>query len=89
MASDIRWRYELTLPAGYSLETLPDARSRTSSAGLFESTYQIAEDGQLVVERHLRIEHDRYAPEDYDGLRAILMEAMVDIETILTARLAN
>jgi transglutaminase-like putative cysteine protease len=89
MATDIRWRHELTLPAGYTLDTLPVGRSRTTGAGLFESSYQTTSDGRIVIERHLRIERDRYAPEEYDGLRTILLEAMIDIETIMAASLSG
>lgn len=89
MATDIRWRHELTMPAGYALDALPAGRSRTTAAGLFESSYQVTSDGKLVVERHLRIERDRFAPGEYDGLRAILLEATIDIETILAASLSG
>lgn len=89
MAADIRWRHELTMPAGYALDTLPTGRSHTTEAGLFESSYHVTSEGRIVIERHLRIERDRFAPAEYDGLRAILLEAMIDIETIMAASLSG
>jgi hypothetical protein len=37
------------------------------------------------VARGRGVARDRYAPEQYPDLRAVLLEAIVDLETILTA----
>lgn len=77
MAIDKRWRHDITLPTGYAVDSLPSGRSHTTGAGLFESSYQTTNEGRIVIEHRLRIERDRFAPEKYDGLRAILLEAMM------------
>jgi hypothetical protein len=84
-AIEIAWHFELALPEGYTLDALPAGRSVATPAGRFESRYRATDDGRLVVERLLRVERDRYAPEQYPELRAVLLEAIVDLETILTA----
>jgi transglutaminase-like putative cysteine protease len=85
-AVELTWRYELQLPDGYVFDALPEGRMQVTPAGRFESSYSLTDDGRLLVERLLRIEHDRFRADEYGGLRTILRESVIDMNTILSAR---
>ncbi len=84
-ALEITWDFELQLPAGYRLDTLPRGRSVQNRAGRFESSYRAASESRVIVRRTLRIEQDRFLAEHYADLRAILRAAVIDMQTILSA----
>ncbi|HZL99977.1 MAG TPA: hypothetical protein VFD43_06970, partial [Planctomycetota bacterium] len=86
-ALEISWRHQVRLPAGYAFVSIPEGRTTRNDAGRFESSYLVGEDGQLVVERTVRIEHDRYPAERYAALREILVAASADLQAIVTAEL--
>jgi len=88
-AIELAWHYELELPTGFRFDAVPGGREKETAAGRFESRYQLTEDGRLLVDRRLRIERDLYASEQYDALRAILLESIIDRETILSASIES
>ncbi len=85
-ALSVASRQRVELPPGYAFVALPEGRLTQTAAGRFESRYRV-EDGALVVERTLRIEEDRYPPEQYAALREILIAMSTDLQAIVTAEL--
>ena len=86
-AGEASWRQQIKLPAGYTYASVPKGRLVQNDAGRFESHYALTEDGQLVVERTLRIERDRYSADQYAALRQLLLEAAIDFGSTVTAQL--
>jgi transglutaminase-like putative cysteine protease len=86
-AIEISWRHQLRPPTGYAFVSLPEGRRARNETGHFESRYELAPDGQLVVERVLRIERDLYPAAQYAALREILLAAATDLSAIATAEL--
>ena len=85
-ATDIRWNISVELPAGYEFVDLPEDRTLTTSMGRFESTHRLDDAGRLVIERTVRVERDRVAPEEYDEIRQLLLATVADMGSILSAR---
>jgi hypothetical protein len=88
-AIQISSRHQVELPSGFKFVSFPKGRSIKNEAGSFESRYSMNDAGQVAVERELRIEQDRYAPEQYAALREVLLAATIDLEAGLTAEAAQ
>lgn len=84
-AIQIEMHFEIELPDGFEYGDLPADRLVENEAGHFTSRYRSDAAGVLKVERHIRIEHDHYAPEHYPALREVLLESAIDLQTILSA----
>lgn len=82
-------RREVKLPEGYTFAGLPEGRAVQNAAGSYTSSYERTATGSLVVQRTLRIERDRFAPAEYPALRAVLVEACLDLSTVLVAERAK
>ena len=89
-AIEFSWHYELELPEGFQLDELPAGRSKETPAGRYQSAYSISADGRrIVIDRLLRIEDDRFPAERYEELRTVLLEAIIDVQTIMSASLGG
>ena len=84
-AIDLEWRHELQLPHGYALDGLPEGRRVQTRAGVYESEYALTDAGHVTIRRHLRIEQDRFPADHAADLRALLLAALMDRQTILSA----
>ncbi|MFC4174211.1 DUF3858 domain-containing protein [Microvirga sp. GCM10011540] len=70
------WTYDIGLPDGYSLDSVPPASKVENSAGLYTATYEASED-RMRVSRRLTINKDIYEPDEYPALQALLY-ALID-----------
>ncbi len=60
---------KIELPEGYEVETLPEARSRDSERAGFSLKAQLAESGQLLIERKSAIKKNLFPVSDYIHLK--------------------
>lgn len=84
-AIGIRWTFEVELPDGYRFTRTPSGRSVVNDGASYESRYRVAADGKMHIERVLRIEQDRFSPEEYGLVRDALTAAGADAIDILIA----
>jgi len=85
-ATDIRWSLRVELPEGYEFLEPPEDQVVVTDMGRFSSSHRVDEEGRLVVQRSLRVERDRVAPEEYDEIRRLLLATVADMGVILSAR---
>lgn len=65
--------YTISIPDGYSIESIPDAVILTTKYGTYELSLS-NEDGKIKLNRKLSINHGSYAKEEYSDYRSFLKQ---------------
>jgi len=82
-AIELTWRHEITAPPGYAFTRLPKEAEIENALGSFASSYEISENGVLIVDRHLTLRKDLVPAAEYPRLDDLLHRAVLDSRAIL------